>query len=102
MNKLIRLIEKASKGEFEAETMFGETYVTMSGNGRLSMCKMPYRENALDDAKLIAHLLNLAPVIPELVALLERYRNKTPMGHQPHMIVGDVDEALRKYKEAEG
>ena len=29
-----------------------------------------------------------------LVALLTRYRNETPLGHQPHMIAHEVDAAL--------
>ncbi len=31
----------------------------------------------------------------ELRRLLARYRDETPLGHQPHMIVHQVDEALR-------
>lgn len=27
--------------------------------------------------------------------LLRRYRNETPLGNQPHMIAGEVDELLR-------
>ena len=34
----------------------------------------------------------------ELVALLTRYRNETPLGHQPHMIAHLVDEALSKVR----
>lgn len=41
-------------------------------------------------------------VIKELVELLARYRNETPLGHQPHMIAHVVDEALAKAKEAKG
>lgn len=29
-----------------------------------------------------------------LEVLLMRYRNETPLGHQPHMIANEVDEAL--------
>lgn len=36
--------------------------------------------------------------IAELVALLTRYRNETPLGHQPHMIAHLVDEALAKVR----
>lgn len=32
----------------------------------------------------------------KLRALLARYRNETPLGHQPHMIAHEVDEALRE------
>lgn len=34
----------------------------------------------------------------ELIALLKRYRNETPLGHQPHMIAGQVDEALARFE----
>lgn len=35
-----------------------------------------------------------ADYIDELEALLLRYRNETPLGHQPHMIAHKVDELL--------
>ena len=35
----------------------------------------------------------------ELMALLIRYRNETPIGHQPHMIVHLADEAIASVKE---
>lgn len=31
-----------------------------------------------------------------LLGLLLRYRNETPLGHQPHMIAQEVDEALKE------
>ena len=31
-----------------------------------------------------------------LLALLKRYRNETPLGHQPHMIAHVVDEAIAR------
>jgi hypothetical protein len=37
----------------------------------------------------------------ELLALLERYRNETPVGHQPHMICHVVDAAIAKVKGGE-
>lgn len=36
----------------------------------------------------------------ELVDLLTRYRNETPIGNQPHMICGEVDTILATIKEA--
>lgn len=33
---------------------------------------------------------------PELLALLIRYRRETPLGHQPHMIAHEADEAIAK------
>lgn len=35
----------------------------------------------------------------ELLAILLRYRNETPLGHQPHMIAHEVDAILAKHKE---
>lgn len=32
--------------------------------------------------------------VKELVRLLKRYREETPLGHQPHMIAGEVDAAI--------
>jgi cell division protein FtsB len=32
----------------------------------------------------------------ELRRLIERYRNETPLGHQPHMIAHEADAALGK------
>ena len=32
----------------------------------------------------------------ELLALLKRYRTETPLGHQPHMLAHEVDEAIAK------
>ncbi len=37
----------------------------------------------------------------ELLTLLERYRNETPVGHQPHMICHVVDDAIARIKGAE-
>lgn len=34
--------------------------------------------------------------IEKLERLLLRYRNETPLGHQPHMIAHEVDEAMNK------
>ena len=34
-----------------------------------------------------------------IVALLKRYRKDTPLGHQPHMISGEVDDALLALKD---
>jgi hypothetical protein len=33
-----------------------------------------------------------------LRALLTRYRNETPLGHQPHMVAHEVDAALKETK----
>jgi hypothetical protein len=47
------------------------------------------------NATYIVHACNL---YPELVRLLVRYRNETPLGNQPHMIAHEVDEILAKCK----
>lgn len=36
--------------------------------------------------------------VQELERLLRRYRNETPLGHQPHMIAHEVDAALQEGK----
>ena len=35
--------------------------------------------------------------IERLRALLARYRDETPLGHQPHMIAAEVDAALGRH-----
>lgn len=35
--------------------------------------------------------------IDELVRLLSRYRNETPLGNQPHMIAHEADTAIEKH-----
>ena len=39
------------------------------------------------------------PLLDEMAEALARYRNETPLGHQPHMIAHKVDELLQKYRE---
>lgn len=41
------------------------------------------------DARLIA-------AAPDLLALLIRYRNEVPLGHQPHMAASEADALIRK------
>jgi hypothetical protein len=50
------------------------------------------------NAVYTVHACNL---YPELVRLLVRYRNETPLGNQPHMIAHEVDEILAKCKAGE-
>ncbi|WP_147127782.1 hypothetical protein [Shimia ponticola] len=38
-----------------------------------------------------------ADEIELLRGLLARYRDQTPIGHQPHMIVSEVDQALGRH-----
>ena len=53
-------------------------------------------------AELEATLREKDATIEELKGLLRRYRNETPLGHQPHMIAEQVDAALlEKNDEAE-
>ena len=42
------------------------------------------------------------PLLDEMAEALARYRNETPLGHQPHMIAHKVDELLQKYHEQKG
>ena len=37
--------------------------------------------------------------VRELVELVKRYRNETPLGHQPYMIADKADDAIAKYGE---
>ena len=41
-------------------------------------------------------LRRLHEVNTDLVSLLKRYRLEIPLGHQPHMIAAEVDEAIAK------
>ncbi len=36
----------------------------------------------------------LIAAAPKILALLKRYRDETPLGHQPHMIANEVDELI--------
>lgn len=47
-----------------------------------------------DGPSLGTQLNNAALTIRKLSALLRRYRDETPLGHQPHMIAAEVDAAL--------
>ncbi len=45
-----------------------------------------------------AELRRLHAENERLRALLTRYRNETPLGHQPHMVAHEVDAALKETK----
>ena len=73
----------------------------------LKIGAMESGQYAIDDAKgqeitgwiepeHAAHIVRCVNSHDALVALLTRYRNETPIGHQPHMIAHEVDEALAK------
>ena len=51
------------------------------------------REDVMD-ACVIQSPRMLRTEVLRLKALLARYRDETPLGHQPHMIAHQVDEAL--------
>lgn len=68
---------------------------------------METHQASIQDATGLTRIGWLTPAVAEhivrcvnahdgLVALLTRYRNETPLGHQPHMIAHEVDEALAK------
>lgn len=44
----------------------------------------------------VRHLENELELFPKMLELLSRYRNETPIGHQPHMIAHDADEVIKK------
>lgn len=55
-------------------------------------CGCDGNETPCDACSMIESQINKA------IAFLRRYRNETPVGHQPHMICGDVDDFLREYE----
>lgn len=66
---------------------------------------MPLLETAIRaaaDVRIIEAKIEVAEVERlraenvELRRLLARYRDETPLGHQPHMIAGEVDSALAR------
>ncbi len=52
--------------------------------------------NEADVDSLKHHLRALQAEADRLRALLTRYRNETPLGHQPHMIAAEVDATLKE------
>ena len=55
------------------------------------------------DARRIARVPDMEAALlaaEELAALLEEYRRKVPLGHQPHMIAHRADNALATYRKA--
>ena len=52
--------------------------------------------NEADVDSLKHHLRALQAEADRLRALLTRYRNETPLGHQPHMIAHEVDTTLKE------
>jgi len=47
-----------------------------------------------EDHEIAALLLALADAHDQMLPLLVRYRNETPLGHQPHMIAHEADAAI--------
>lgn len=45
------------------------------------------------------YIVTCANEMPRVLALLARYRNETPLGHQPHMIAHEVDALLADLRE---
>lgn len=41
-------------------------------------------------------------LMDEMLALLKRYRNETPLGHQPHMIAQEADMLIAKVEARHG
>ena len=57
----------------------------------MSYCRF---ENTLEAQVDANELTRLRAENIELRRLLTRYRNETPLGHQPHMIAHEADKAL--------
>lgn len=56
-------------------------------------------ESGVQFEELQGLCLALASALEKRSALLTRYRNETPLGHQPHMIAHEVDAALTPSKQ---
>ena len=54
-----------------------------------------FRKWLLQQPSTAGEAVSEPDAVQELVRLLKRYRNETPLGHQPHMIAEEVDTALR-------
>jgi hypothetical protein len=59
----------------------------MAGRSEMAVLLDDLRAHNFDDA---------ADVIENLTRLLKRYREETPLGHQPHMIADEVDKTLHQ------
>lgn len=60
-------------------------------------CPSEFRED--DSGNLIFDEGSPDPLLEEAVGLLREYRDKTPLGHQPHMIAARADAFLSKVEE---
>ena len=56
-------------------------------------------ESHTEICALQGEIERLRAELAECQRLLHRYRNETPLGHQPHMIAHEVDAALADLKE---
>lgn len=66
---------------------------TSCKDSEVTTYKMPWPENE-EAERLKQRISQLEAQNTQLRRLLARYRNETPLGHQPHMIAHEVDKAL--------
>lgn len=56
--------------------------------------------NLLEDIRSLTQLNNeLVEALREALAIMSRYRQETPLGHQPHMIAHQADASIVKASE---
>ena len=70
--------------------------ITMRGRIRERRC--PDLQVLRENADVMVGRDRLHAEAERLRALLTRYRNETPLGHQPHMIAHEVDATLKETK----
>lgn len=73
---------------------------------KLRLAGMSYAQTIpLRQARATIAAWNVAPspdAVGRAVELLRRYRNETPLGHQPHMIADEADAALAQLTQQGG
>lgn len=85
---------KHSKGEWhvknETDIYAGSELISSAYGFKVKRTgRYEVTEESIANAKLIA-------AAPEMLSLLIRYRNETPLGNQPHMISHEADEVIVK------
>ena len=76
---------------WKAEQLAAETLTAFAGGALQAAAQIRVAEAQTDAAELA----RLRAENAELRRLLARYRDETPLGHQPHMISHQADEALK-------
>ena len=65
-------------------------------NGQVVALVVARSPNIFDEKLETDTNARLIAAAPELLALLKRYRDETPIGYQPHMIVYEADTLIDK------